>query len=75
MKSTSCKTAALDYPRGHIRNPMTDAEVETKFRALAGRVLSEARVESTLEALWSLDETRSASVALDSVCVDAGPRN
>jgi 2-methylcitrate dehydratase len=66
------KTATLDYPRGHVKNPMTDAEVETKFRTLAGRMLSEARVESALRAIWALDEAGPASVALDPVCAEDG---
>lgn len=62
------KTAALDYPRGHVKNPMTDAEVETKFRTLAGRVLSESQVDSALKSLWTIDEAREAGVAIDAVC-------
>jgi 2-methylcitrate dehydratase len=32
-------TAETSHPRGHVRNPLTDAEVETKFRGLAGAAL------------------------------------
>jgi hypothetical protein len=44
---------------------MTDEEVETKFRTLAGRVLSDARVTSALKRLWKIDEERSAGIAFD----------
>jgi len=67
------KSAALEYPRGHVKTPMTNAEVGTKFRTLAGRVLSEARVERTLQALWSLDDTAPVSAAFDPVCIRGGP--
>lgn len=33
------KTAATDYPRGHYKNPMSDGEIEEKFRAHARRAL------------------------------------
>lgn len=59
------KTAAVEYPRGHVKNPMTDEEVETKFRTLAGRVLSDARVTSALKRLWKIDEERNAGIAFD----------
>jgi 2-methylcitrate dehydratase len=72
-KTGEIKTASLDHPRGHVKNPMTDAEVETKFRTLAGRALTEARVERTLQALWSLDEASPASDVLDSVHVTEVP--
>ena len=59
------KTAAVEYPRGHVKNPMTDVEVETKFRALAGRVLPHAQVTSALKRLWKIDEERNAGIAFD----------
>jgi 2-methylcitrate dehydratase len=62
------KSATLDHPRGHVKNPMTDAEVEAKFRTLAGRALSEGEVERALECLWKIDTAREAAVALDVVC-------
>lgn len=45
----------VTFPRGHARNPMTDAEVEKKFRALAEPVLPQARVAEALDRLWNLD--------------------
>ena len=35
-------TKQLDYPKGDPRNPLSDAEIEEKFAALAGPVLSRA---------------------------------
>ncbi len=62
------KTATIDYPRGHVRNPMSDGEVETKFRTLAGRVLPAARVDSALKQLWNIDQERDAQIVLDVIC-------
>jgi 2-methylcitrate dehydratase len=44
------------FPRGHARNPMTDAEVEQKFRALAEPLLSAARIAEILERCWHLEK-------------------
>jgi 2-methylcitrate dehydratase len=45
----------VTFPRGHARNPMTDAEVETKFRSLAEPLLSNANIVEILERCWNLD--------------------
>jgi 2-methylcitrate dehydratase len=52
------KVATTDYPRGHYLNPMSDEEVETKFRSYAVRVLPENRIAPALEALWKVDAAR-----------------
>jgi 2-methylcitrate dehydratase len=49
------KTASVDYPRGHHRNPMSDEEVNAKYRGLAQRVLPEQAAGRLLEALWQID--------------------
>jgi 2-methylcitrate dehydratase len=49
-------TAQVDYPRGHTRNAMTDAEVSAKFRMLAGRKLPQGQVEQALETMWAFDK-------------------
>lgn len=45
----------VEYHRGHWRNPMTDAEIEEKFRALAHDVLPPARTDALLKQLWDLE--------------------
>lgn len=54
-KSGVRRTASTDYPRGHYRNPMSDSEIEDKFRAHARRVLPEDRIGLALAALWKID--------------------
>jgi len=49
----------LDHPRGSPQHPLTDAQVEEKYRALAAPVLSEAAQAQLLEAIWSLDSMAS----------------
>lgn len=46
------RRARVDYPKGDPRNPMSDAELETKFRALAGLALPKKK-QSRLIALVS----------------------
>ena len=50
------KIAATDFPRGHHQNPMTDDEINTKFRGFAGRVLTREQKESALDQLWNLEK-------------------
>ena len=45
----------VEYHKGHWKNPMSDGEVEAKFRKLAAGVLTPAGTERLLEALWKLD--------------------
>lgn len=43
------------FPRGHARNPMTDAEVESKFRAMAEKRLKEPAIKEALDRCWNLE--------------------
>ncbi len=61
------KVAEVDYPRGHHLNPMSDDEVNDKFRGVARRVLPRERAERALEALWRLDKAPSLDAIFDSV--------
>ncbi len=45
----------VEFPRGHARNPMTDAEVELKFHAEAQPHLKPAERSAVLQKVWSLD--------------------
>ena len=49
-------TRQLDYPKGDPRNPLTDAEIEEKFAALADGVLSRAQQKKVREAVWGLEK-------------------
>jgi len=60
-------TERAEYPKGHARNPMTDADVETKFRDLAGDGLGAQRANAALQTLWRLDEAPRAGVVLDAL--------
>jgi len=47
--------ARVDQAKGAPRNPLTDAELEVKFRDAAGRALPEAQVDTLLRAVTTLE--------------------
>jgi 2-methylcitrate dehydratase len=51
----------LDYPKGDPRNPLSDAEIEEKFRALAEGVLSKKAQDKLIAAIWNLETCTSVS--------------
>ncbi len=46
----------LETYRGHPKTPMTDEEMETKFRRCASLRISADRVSAASEAMWNLDK-------------------
>ncbi len=59
MKDGRRYTKTVMYPRGHAGNPMTDAEVEEKFRRLAEGVISVSVQQKLLKEMWAIDRARS----------------
>jgi 2-methylcitrate dehydratase len=49
---------SIDHAKGDPQNPMTDAEIETKFRKLTGPVMSEEQMNGALDRLWHLENMR-----------------
>ena len=49
-------TASVPYYTGHFKKPMSDADVEDKFRRLTAGLLDESRQRAALDGLWRLDE-------------------
>jgi 2-methylcitrate dehydratase len=45
-----------DTPPGHPENPMSDSDIEDKFRRLCGGVLSDSEIERAIEATWKLED-------------------
>jgi 2-methylcitrate dehydratase len=48
----------VNYPLGHPRNPMSDREIEDKFRLLAAGKLDRARMNKVIDLVWRLDQLR-----------------
>ena len=51
----------LDYPKGDPRNPLTDKEVEEKFGALAGPVMTPEARRKAMDAIWALEKQASVT--------------
>jgi 2-methylcitrate dehydratase len=49
-------TKQLDYPKGDPRNPLTDTEIEEKFAALAGPLMSRDARRRAMDAIWNLEK-------------------
>jgi 2-methylcitrate dehydratase len=61
LKSGAHKTIRVEYHRGHFKNPMTDAELEEKFRLMAQKHLSAERVDNLLQLLWKIESDPNVS--------------
>ncbi len=64
MKSGGRKTFRVEYHRGHFKNPMTDGEMEEKFRLMAQKHLSADRVDDLLRLLWRIESEPQVSTII-----------
>ena len=55
-KSGKVETAELRYPVGHARSPMSDADVERKFRDMLEGHPAGKRCDEILQRLWKLED-------------------
>lgn len=60
MSPGEAHVAEIRYPKGHEKSPMTDGEIEGKFRELCAGRLETGRCDKTLEALWQLESADDA---------------
>jgi 2-methylcitrate dehydratase len=65
LKSGQRKTVRVEYHRGHWKNPMTDAEMEEKFRSLARKHLPPDRVDRLVRQLWALEDMPKAGALVE----------
>lgn len=62
MRSGETFVSEIRYPRGHEKSPMTDAEVEAKFRDFCAGTLGTEGCDRALKALWQLESMKDAGV-------------
>ena len=55
-KSGECIVEQASYPKGHWKNPLSEAELEAKFHGLAQAVLKPQQSRQALEVLAKLEE-------------------
>ncbi len=48
----------VDTRRGDPGNPLSDSDIELKFRALAARRMSRERIDAVIDAVWSLEKCK-----------------
>jgi 2-methylcitrate dehydratase len=65
LKSGEQKSVRVEYHRGHWKNPMTDAEMEEKFRSLARKQLPADRIDALLRQLWTLEDMPKAGALVE----------
>ncbi len=61
--------AETSHPKGHYRNPLTDREVEEKFRALASGALGAAGCDRVLAAAWNVENATTLDGLFESLIV------
>jgi len=59
----------IENSKGNAANPLSDEEVETKFRALAAGVMGQAQVDSLLSRLWAFEEEPSVPGVIDAMAL------
>ncbi len=64
LKSGARKTVRVEYHRGHFKNPMTDAEMEEKFRLMAQKHIRADRVDNLLRLLWGIEREPQVSTLI-----------
>ena len=57
------------YPKGHQRNPLSDADLEAKFRRLAEAVLTEQQCSTVLQLLWGVERLSNLKALFDTLVV------
>ena len=57
------------YPKGHPRNPMSDADIEAKFRNLSAGLITQEQCNHALSLLWSLEELPDLEELLDTLVI------
>ncbi len=62
-------TARIPYHLGHSKRPVSDADIEAKFRGLTRGVMNEREQDAALDALWHVEQTTDLRAVLDLVAV------
>jgi 2-methylcitrate dehydratase len=63
---------SAQYPKGHAKNQMSDADVEAKFGILCEGLMDAAQRDALLKALWGIDQAVDLSQLLNLLVFKAG---
>jgi 2-methylcitrate dehydratase len=61
--------AETSHPKGHYRNPLTDGEVEEKFRGLASGTLGAEECDQVLAEVWDLENAAKLDRLFESLVI------
>jgi 2-methylcitrate dehydratase len=61
--------AETSHPKGHHRNPLTDGEVEAKFRGLASGALGAEGCDRVLAEVWNLENSATLDRLFESLVI------
>ncbi len=62
-------TASVPYYTGHFKKPMTDTDIEDKFRRLTTGLLDEFGQQTVLDRLWHLEEQTDLGQVMASMAI------
>ena len=63
-KSGQTYSQEVRYAKGHPKNPMSDQEIEAKFRRLAEPAMGQKKATQALDGLWNLQDMKSVREVL-----------
>jgi 2-methylcitrate dehydratase len=66
LRSGTRLVARTGIPRGDHRNPLSDSELERKFRGMAEPLSTPDRVDQVLEDLWKLAAAQGTAAVMES---------
>jgi 2-methylcitrate dehydratase len=61
--------ARVDYPKGHPMNPMSDGEVEDKFKRLTTGLLTKRQQDEVAKMVWSLEELKDVNTLIKALLI------
>ncbi|GMV49757.1 MAG: 2-methylcitrate dehydratase [Nitrospirae bacterium] len=64
--------AQVDLPSGHPAHPLTDQEVEEKFRRLAARRLTRPQMDRLINRIWKLERERDIAALMPLLATGKG---
>jgi 2-methylcitrate dehydratase len=56
MVENTTHECTVENPKGHVLNPVTDEELEEKFRGMASRFMDEAQMQTVFQTIYNLDK-------------------
>src|SRR5207244_12876357 len=64
----------VDYPLGHPRNPLSDREIEEKFRSLSTGLFDRARAGKVIDMVWKLETLKDLGAWMPLVNLSSAPQ-